>query len=251
MKFKILELNIGNPSLERAVRQCGWMQMNDYDIYVLTETRNSNGCNYISNYMESVGYQVIFPKPNGNNLGVMILSRIHLGEIDFLLDGKDELYGRFIRCRIMADFQHLDLIGIYVPSRDRSERKIARKERFCNITLSALKKNNDNLILCGDYNVLGIRHVPHYSVYFRWEYMFLQEIEDMELLDVFERLHPKIQEYSWKGRTGNGYRYDYIHISCRMIEQVRECRYVHETREAGKKITDHSGIMVEISTECR
>ena len=52
MRYKILELNIGNPSLERAQRQCDWLREKNYDIYILTETRNSKGCSYISDYME-------------------------------------------------------------------------------------------------------------------------------------------------------------------------------------------------------
>lgn len=249
MSYKILELNIGNPSLERAKRQCVWMKNKDYDIYVLTETRDSDGCNYIAKYMEIIGYQVVFPRPNGKNLGVMILSKIHLGKINFVLDQKDELYGRFIKCRIVNDKHQFDLVGIYVPSRDRTERKILRKKRFCNITLDELNNSKYDMVICGDYNVVGIHHIPHYSVYFQWEYQFLQELESMKLIDAYELLYPNVQEYSWKGRTGNGYRYDYVHVSNAMLSQINKCYYIHETREGKNKITDHSGIVVEICTE--
>ena len=236
--YKILELNIGNPSFQRAQRQCAWMKVKDYDIYVLTETRNSDGCNYISAYMESLGYQVIFPKPNGKNLGVMILSKIYLEKIDFLLNPNDELYGRFIKCHIAEGKYQFDLVGMYVPSRDRTYEKVLRKKRFCNIILDELKNNGYNLVLCGDYNVISIDHVPHYSAYFQWEYQFLQELSNMHLIDIYELLHPNTQEYSWKGRTGNGYRYDYIHIGRSIIDRVNTCCYIHETREGEQKITE-------------
>lgn len=251
MKYKILELNIGNPSLERAQRQCGWLMEKNYDIYILTETRNSKGCFYISDYMESFGYQVIFPKTKGNNLGVMILSRPTLKNIDYMLEQNDELYGRFIKCSV-EDINHaFDLVGIYIPSRNRQENKILRKKRFCDICLEKLSNVKDNLVLCGDYNVVSVNHIPHYSVYFQWEYQFLQKLTDMKLIDAHEYFHSDLQEYSWQGRTGNGYRYDYIHVYSSMKTMIKDCHYIHETRKGERKITDHSGIYMEFDTEKR
>lgn len=246
MNYKILELNIGNPSLERAKKQINWMKNNNYDIYVLTETKNSEGCNYIEKSMKILGYQVVFPKPNGKNLGVMIISRVCLQNIDFVIDDSDELFGRLIKCHIKSNDYKFDLLGIYVPSRDRSEKKVLRKKRFCDIVIKALSNNKNNMILCGDYNVVSVNHIPHYPVYYQWEYQFLQELQELEFIDVYEMLHPNKQEYSWMGRTGNGYRYDYIHSSKQMFNRISKCDYIHATREGEQKITDHSGICVEI-----
>ena len=49
-KVRLLSLNIGNPSLERARKQCLWLEGRQEDIFVLTETRESRGCEYIKNF---------------------------------------------------------------------------------------------------------------------------------------------------------------------------------------------------------
>ena len=40
-KLSLLTLNIGNPSLERAKKQCEWLTKRPEDVFVLTETKNS------------------------------------------------------------------------------------------------------------------------------------------------------------------------------------------------------------------
>ena len=42
-----LSLNIGNPSLERAKKQCRWLEKREEDVFVLTETKVSQGCAWI------------------------------------------------------------------------------------------------------------------------------------------------------------------------------------------------------------
>ena len=46
-----------------------------------------------------------------------------------------------------------------------------------------------------------------------WEYDVLDSFAALGLADVFAELHPGVQAHSWIGRTGNGYRYDYVFVS--------------------------------------
>ena len=57
--LNILTINIGNPSLDRARNQVKWLEQRFEDIFVLTETKESEGCKYIANY---------FDKPNNIDL---------------------------------------------------------------------------------------------------------------------------------------------------------------------------------------
>lgn len=50
------------------------------------------------------------------------------------------------------------------------------------------------------------------------------------LVDAYERCSPDEQAYSWIGRTGDGYRYDYFHVGQDLAERIRVCAYLHETR---------------------
>lgn len=49
-KISFLSLNIGNPSLDRARKQCEWLDKRPEDVFILTETKNSQGCSYIEDF---------------------------------------------------------------------------------------------------------------------------------------------------------------------------------------------------------
>ena len=42
--LKVMTLNIGNPSLQRVQKQIDWLETRDEDVFVLTETKLSQGC---------------------------------------------------------------------------------------------------------------------------------------------------------------------------------------------------------------
>jgi exodeoxyribonuclease-3 len=60
------------------------------------------------------------------------------------------------------------------------------------------------------------------------------------LTDAFRHLHPTAAEYSWVGRTGDGYRYDHVFCSASLCPLIASCQYVHEPREDG--LSDHSAL---------
>ena len=68
----------------------------------------------------------------------------------------------------------------------------------------------------------------------------------MGFIDVYRYCYPQKNEYSWVGRTGDGYRYDYCFVSESLSNRIIDCRFIHETRN--NKLTDHSALVVEIET---
>jgi exodeoxyribonuclease-3 len=50
--------------------------------------------------------------------------------------------------------------------------------------------------------------------------------------------------YSWIGRTGDGYRYDYVHVGHGLAQQIEGCAYLHETRE--RRLTDHAAVTLSL-----
>jgi exodeoxyribonuclease III len=140
------------------------------------------------------------------------------------------------------------LVGVYVPSRDASPEKIERKQAFlAELTrlLQAMTRQSD-VIVMGDFNVVGRSHVPRYPAFRSWEYDALARIADSDLVDAFSELHPGVQAYSWIGKTGDGYRYDYVFLSRRLLPRVRRCEYLDEPRTLG--LTDHAGMLMTIAT---
>ena len=71
--LRVMTLNIGNPSLQRARKQISWIESREEDVFVLTETKLSEGCLYFEEYFGEVGltlfdygnppkFHVFFPK---------------------------------------------------------------------------------------------------------------------------------------------------------------------------------------------
>lgn len=246
-KVRLLSLNIGNPSLERAKRQCEWLERRQEDIFVLTETRESKGCEYIKEYFEGF---VNAPKSQTGDLGVILISKYPMQMNVGFFPESSIFFSRHAEAKVDFGGKEIDIVGLYTPSRDRSEGKVQRKKRYIDaleIYLRESKKRNK--IIMGDLNILERTHVPHYSTFYEWEYHFYDAFLEAGYVDAFRQKHSDAREYSWVGRTKDGYRYDYCFVSADLKENILDCRYMHETRETGqeKRITDHSAIAIEIA----
>lgn len=237
--------NIRNPSLQRAQRQARWLREQSGDLLVLTECRDNEGSAFLRASLGSAGYQVVFRPPQGNEYGVIIASRYSISQTSFCQQ-VGFLPSRVISAEIRDLAAGLEIIGLYVPSRDSSPEKIARKRRF----LAALRRTFKEIprryrIVCGDLNILEPDHVPRYPVFQDWEYDFYRLLPEYRLRDAFRQCYPHAREYSWVGRTGNGYRYDHFFVSGDLLPALVDCRYVHEPRLDG--LSDHSALVALFS----
>lgn len=237
--------NIANPSLKRAGKQGEWLRSRSEDILVLTEAKRSKGCIWLQRYFQAYGYNVVFPKIDGNEYGVMIVSKRLLSKNQFS-DNIKFLPSRIVATAISTQRGTLEIIGLYVPSRDSSIEKIKRKKRFLEITTHALQNTPKAgyRIVCGDFNILEPGHFPRYSFFKDWEYGFYSDLIHCQLHDAFRKLHPITHEYSWVGRTGDGYRYDHCFVSENLLTNIKKCFYLHEPREI--RLSDHSAIIIEL-----
>jgi exodeoxyribonuclease-3 len=252
--FSFLTLNIENPSLERARRQCLWLLGRPESVFVLTETKNSAGCSYIRDYFahqvcdlhgRPVRFYINYPQAPGKELGVMIISRFPIKGNASPLKSSDSFFGRYAESSLMVGNIDICLLGLYVPSRDRSSPKIKRKQQFLSFAQGRIQNRLlEKNILLGDFNILDRHHLPHYSTFFEWEYRFYDFLLDKGYVDAFRNLHPNENDYSWVGRTGDGYRYDYAFVSRDLATKVSSCHFLHETRNKG--LSDHSAITFDI-----
>jgi exodeoxyribonuclease-3 len=234
--------NIGNPSIDRARKQTAWLATQYFDLLLLTECRNSEGCFYIEKYFQNIGYHVMFPKPENNEYGVMVISRLK-PEISEFSKHMTFLSDRVKSVKIPFSGELIEIIVTYVPSRDASVRKKERKKEFLKNLLHCFKNNStfNNRIFCGDLNILEPDHDPHYSFFENWEYDFYSNLSSFYLKDVYRYFNPTTKDYSWVGRTGDGYRYDHFFASNNLIPKIIACEYIHEPRE--KRLSDHSGLI--------
>lgn len=237
--------NINNPSIIRARQQVLWLRQFSFDVLILTETKNSKGCNFFEQYFKSNGFHVFFPKPEGNEYGTLIISRFPF-EINASYRYIKYLPSRVVSIKLLERLCDLEIVGVYVPSRDESDEKKERKRRFLEYIVETLKLTSphSSFMFCGDFNVVEPDHVPHYSKFKNWEYDFYNTLGSFQLKDAFRVINPTEMEYSWVGRTGDGYRYDHCFVSLDLVPLIKECYYIHEPRI--KKLSDHSGLVITL-----
>lgn len=247
-QVRVFTLNISGPSLERANRLLKFFDDLDVDVLVLTETRPMPGTTHLLETFRRSGYGVVATSPESRaERGVALIHRA--SGMASIGTPAVELAHRLAVARMEAD-PPITLVGAYVPSRDASPHKIARKQTFLSQTTDLLRSlsSRQELIFVGDLNVVHRSHVPRYPSFRTWEYDFLDGLEEDGFVDVFAELHPGVQAYSWIGRTGDGYRYDYVFVNEALASRVIECEYLSAPRDEG--ISDHAGVLMTLSARC-
>lgn len=241
----VLTFNLNNPSPERAERQLAWLAARPEHVLVLTESVASKGCRLLAERFTAAGYAVDFPEPPAGERGVMIVSRLPLVGSPPCAVGY--LPHRVPAVTVKTADGPLDVIGLYVPSRDATPAKTERKRRFLAACRAGFPPDGapPARLVLGDFNLLEPTHQPHYRFFQPFEYAFYMWLGDVGYRDAFRLLHPTAAEYSWVGRTGDGYRYDHAFTSASLVDQVTECAYVHEPRI--ERLTDHSALALQLA----
>ena len=242
--IRLFTLNISGPSTDRARRLLPALDCLDADLLVLTETRDNLGTRLMLDAYRDKGYTVVAPiPPTAGERGVAVLHRLPVGSPP--TTEPVDLAHRLVVTRVEGDRPFM-LIGVYVPSRDASAAKIVRKQEFlAQLTLLVDRLPDDeDVVLLGDFNIVGRAHVPRYPAFRDWEYDALEAISAAGLVDAFAVLNPGVQAHSWIGRKGAGYRYDYGFVSKRLVDQLAGCDYLHQFRLDG--LSDHAGVAVGV-----
>lgn len=165
---------------------------------------------------------------------------------DFLRVSEDAFSGKCLACLAAADrYYHVE--REIVPA--LSSGKIVLSGRYVESSLVLQGLDGCDFDFVWGLNILEPDHHPHYSFFEGWEYAFYKDLSRYHLGDAFRYLHPLIREYSWVGRTGNGYRYDHCFVSDGLLPKVKKCFYLHEPRKL--RLSDHSAIITEIGLDNR
>ncbi|TDB78193.1 hypothetical protein E1264_36980 [Actinomadura sp. KC216] len=244
--LSVLTLNLGAAARPRAEALLGWLSKRSEDVLLLTETSAGPGTAYLLDQFRQGGWTVIKAADEGDR-GAALVSRAKTLAADPRWLAGVSVPGRVAACLLDSDPQ-VFVVSVYVPSRDRSESKTARKQMFIATLLDALDALPSDLashtVLGGDYNVIARDHQPRHRGFLPFEYGLLERLEASGYADAYARVHPGEQAHSWIGRTGDGYRYDYLHTGVAVAGLVSGCRYLHETREG--KLTDHAAVTMSL-----
>jgi exodeoxyribonuclease-3 len=242
--LRCLNWNIRNPSLQRAMKQMEWLERNNFDIIVLTEVKLSQGCTYIRDRLSSLGYTTVFPKPENGDYGVILAIKRGFKEIP-------KISIDFLSYRVafaVCNFSGIDVlvVGTYIPIWKDEKKKIFLKSFEKLISNEDLKKKFSNWIILGDMNILEPNHSPSYPLYKEYEF-FYDSFGKQKFVDAFRFFHPNDKEYSWFSRENNGYRFDHIFVSEKMLSVLKSCFYTHDVRL--EKLSDHSAMHLELHSD--
>ena len=248
--LSVLTVNIGAASLERAGLLLDWLASRPEEVLVITETSAGPGTSWLLDRFRDAGYAVIKTPDADGERGSAVVSRVRLG-----MDLTTEFAGVSVPCRVSAAVlvtePAITMIGVYVPSRDRSVDKTERKQRFIRTLVAAFDKLppefREHLVLGGDYNVIGKTHKPLHPGFLPFEFGLLEGLRERGLVDAYEHIARGEQAYSWIGRTGDGYRYDYLHVGSGLAGVIGACSYLHETRQLG--LTDHAAVTLTLHAD--
>lgn len=242
--MRFVTLNISGPSAARADRLIEFLPSLEADVLVLTETRQNRGtAQLLGSYRES-GYAVVAAQwMDASERGVAVIQRAGR-PVPLACDLTTEARHRLVASEVCAS-ESVTVVGAYVPSRDASPAKIARKQRFLSqMTALTRRWTHERLVFLGDLNIVSRQHVPRFTAFRCWEYDALEALERDGLVDAYALLHPGKQVHSWIGRKGAGYRYDYAFVSAGLVPYLVDCEYVHEPRELG--LSDHAAVVLTL-----
>lgn len=212
---------------------------------VLTETNGGIGTRALSEGLSARGYESHLT-PTGQDRGVIVASRVPV--VRTLTELTDVTLPWRVSGLLLDTNPRVAVVGVYVPSRDRSEAKIARKQEFITSLLEAIERLPEQirhqLILVGDYNVISRSHRPSYRGFFSYEYEMHDQLARLGFVAAHAVRPRRVQPYSWIGRTGNGYLYDYVHVGQGLHQSVERCMYLHGSRLTG--LSDHAAVAVRL-----
>jgi exodeoxyribonuclease-3 len=247
--LSILTVNIGAASRERAEVILRWLAGRTEEVFVLTETSAGSGTAYLLDRFRDTGYAVVHTPDASGDRGTALVSQVPIAE-PLTAFGDVSIPGR-LAAAVLDTTPAVAVLGVYVPSRDRSADRTEKKQMFVASLLSALDELPDELrgrlVIGGDYNVIARTHQPLHPGFLPFEFGLLEALERHGLVDAHEQCLPGGQVYSWIGRTGDGYRYDYFHVGRELAERIDGCAYLHETRE--QRLTDHAAVTLRLTVD--
>ncbi|HEX7249964.1 MAG TPA: exodeoxyribonuclease III [Burkholderiales bacterium] len=161
--------------------------------------------------------------------------------------------GRYVEAR----FGKLWVVSVYLPSGSAGPHRQASKFRFLKqflLHLKKLKERGHEIILCGDWNIAhqeidlkNWKSNQKNSGFLPQERAWLTQVfDELGFVDVFRRLNPKPEQYTWWSNRGQawaknvGWRIDYQIATPGIAAKARK-----EAIFKKKRFSDHAPLTIE------
>lgn len=274
--MKIATWNV-NSIRARILNFIDWISFAKPDIVLLQELKCTD-LEFPYSDLENFGYNIEVFGEKGRN-GVAILSKIKIYDtlkslpLYNIVESDDE--SRYIETSFDYNGLAIKVASVYVPNGGPSV--IDTRNGITDITKTSsffkkmkfedrLKKrfeesikNDEIAFFCGDYNVCPDLYIDVYSpkkdgsiTCTKEEREKFKELLDTGMIDLWRRLNPNLQEYTWWGyrpytmfEKNQGYRLDAILTTQKAFDIVKECKIYRDVR-GKEKASDHVPMMCEL-----
>lgn len=205
---------------------------------------------------EQIGYNsFIHSATKKGYSGVAILSKIAPKNVEYGCGIEEiDFEGRVIR----ADYKNFSVMSVYFPSGSSGDLRQNFKIKFLKLFqayISVLKKEIQNLIICGDYNICHQSidiHNPirnkNISGFLPEEREWMSTFVDMGFIDSFRINNKEPHNYTWwsyraRAREKNlGWRIDYIMITDSLISNFKNALILSKAIHS-----DHCPVLLELA----
>lgn len=254
--MKVISYNVNGIRAAMTKGFLQWLEKESPDVICLQETKAQEDQIPTMDFnMEGYKYCYYFSAQKKGYSGVAILCK---QKPDNIVKGmgieKYDNEGRMIRC----DFGSLSILSVYHPAGvsgdERQAFKMGWLEDFEHY-ISELRKQREELIICGDYNICHEAidiHDPkgnaNHSGFLPEERAWIDGfIKQSGFVDSFRYLHPEEKKYSWwsyrfNSRANNkGWRLDYQMVTPNLKDRIEKAEILNDAFHS-----DHCPVSLEL-----
>lgn len=256
--MRIISLNLNG--IRSAFRKdlLPWLAQQDADIVCMQELK-AQAADMTPDMLAPPGYHGHFhyaEKKGYSGVGIYCKEKPQV-VVEGLGIAEFDLEGRYIE----AQFERFSVISVYLPSGSSSEERQEIKYKFMAAFLPHLEQLRDSgreVIICGDWNIAhkeidlkNWRGNRKNSGFLPEERAWLTQVfDEVGFVDVFRRLHPEREAYTWWSNRGQawaknvGWRIDY-HIATPGIAQTARSAEIYREQ----RFSDHAPLTVDYEWE--
>ena len=259
-QLKVITLNVNGIRSAAKKGLFRWLAKQNADVVCLQELK----CHEVDLDARLHGLKAFeschaFAKKKGYS-GVALYSRKRPDEVRRGFGAREfDDEGRYVEAR----FGKLWVISVYLPSGSAGPHRQASKFRFLKsflIHLKRLKERGCEIVLCGDWNIAhreidlkNWRSNQKNSGFLPEERAWLTQVfDELGFVDVFRRLNPKPEQYTWWSNRGQawaknvGWRIDY-QIATPGIAATARAASIYKNR----RFSDHAPLIIDYDFELR
>lgn len=231
-----------------------WLELQDADVICLQELK-AQQADMTEQMLAPCGYHGYFhyaEKKGYSGVGIycrekprQVIAGLGIAEFD--------CEGRYL----CADFAEYSVVSLYLPSGSSGEERQAVKFSFMKAFLphlEELRASGREVVICGDWNIAhreidlkNWRGNRKNSGFLPEERAWLGELFDrVGFVDVFRRLHPELEAYTWWSNRGQAWAKD---VGWRIDYQIATPGFAERARSAGiykeQRFSDHAPLTID------